>query len=68
MQGWLVGCQFNIQGFPSGKDFVPQTVVWYKFLVKFFLGGKKKGTKKKGRKQKDCVALDFTLLPEWEAE
>jgi len=46
MRGWLVGCQFNIQGFPSGKVFVPQTVLWYKILVNFFFGGKNKQTKK----------------------
>jgi len=27
MRGWLLGCQFNIRGFPLGKVFAPQTVV-----------------------------------------
>ena len=49
MRGWLVGCQFKDQVFPSGKVFVLQTVVWYKFLVNFSKGGK----------NKDCVGLYF---------
>jgi len=39
--------------FPLGKVFVPQTVVWYKFLVNFFL--------EKQRREKQ--GLRWTLLP-----
>jgi len=49
MWGWLVGCQLKNQVVPLGKVFLPHTVVWYKFLVKFF-GGKKE-------KQGLCLAL-----------
>jgi len=60
MRGWLVGCHINIQGFPLGKVFVPQTVVWYKFLVNCFFWGKTKARKKRQEKEGlRCVGLYF---------
>ena len=56
MWGWLVGCQFNIQGFHLGKKFVPQTVVWDKFLVNIFWREKQMHDKKEGS---CCVGLCF---------
>jgi len=53
MRGWLVGCQLKNQVLPLGKEFVPQTVVWYNFLVTCFFPGKK------GGKNQDCVGLYF---------
>jgi len=58
MRGWLVGCQFNIQGCPPGKVFVTQPVVWCKFLVNFFLAGKTNARQKKaGKEGLRCVGL-----------
>ena len=60
MWGWLVGCQLKNQVFPSGKVFVPQTVVWYQILVNVFFGGKKAG--------KTRIASGFNSPPGREAE
>jgi len=57
MQGWLVWCQLRTKFFLYIKIFVPQTVVWYKFFVNFFLGKKTRVGKNNCGKNKDCVGL-----------
>ena len=58
--GWLVGCQSKNQVSPLGKVFVPQTFVWCKCLINYFLAGKKTG--------KTSIVSGFTCVPGRETE